>query len=188
MLQIPKTDSRVGVPPAFQERCVVRCTGKKSGQSKKGKPMITLDWELIGYFDNDGKLQTSMKRGNTTYKLAGVRANSSYFTLTPEAVSFYADFYKAANPGEELTELDEENPNIDYCDGLMMQAVLYGSNVAMRKQLTEEEKKEKVEKGEEPVGDVITDEDGKPIEVANLKVNRFLKKYTGEVPDEAGPY
>lgn len=180
MLTISK-QAKLGIPPAFSERCVVRCQGVEFGLSKKDKPMITVDWELIGYFDEAGKLQQEMERGDKVFKLAGLKVGKSYFTLTDKAVSFYADFYQMAT-GTELTELDETNPDIEYMkDNLAMQAIVTGTNSVFRKQLTPEEREKLIEDGKEPVGEPILDEDGNEIQTPQLSVRRWLKKYTGEI-------
>lgn len=186
MIEIKKGSlAKVGVPPAFQERCVVRITDSKCGENKKGNQMITLQSEMVGYVDSNNVLHTSIKRGDITYKLAGLKLQPTWFTLTEENIAYYAEFYAAANPGEELTVLDEMNPALEYTEGLLMQAIVNGRSEPFRKALTAEEKAAKIEAGEKnPVGDPILDEEGKTIETARLNVNRWLKKYFGEIPED----
>lgn len=181
MITIEKQNTKLGVPPAFSYRCAVRCTEAKFGPSKKGKPMITTQWELVGYFDESGQLSTSMKRGDTLYQLAGLKVRPAYSTIEGKALPFYADFYEACT-GEELVTVDETNPDIAYLDGIVMQAIVVGKMEAFRMQLTEEEQEEKKAKGEQPIGAPILDEDGKPIETPSLNIQRFLKKFNGEIP------
>lgn len=175
---------KVGIPQAFQERCVVRATKQKFAPNKKNKPMITTEWELVGYFDENGILQTQVNRGGVTYKLAGIRIQPQWFTLADASIPFYVEFWKKANPGETLTSIDEENPDIAYLDGLLMQAVCTGSSNPMKRAFTDEERKALVEEGKDPDTMFITDENGKPIEQPNMKITRFLARYFGEVPDD----
>lgn len=177
-------DVKLGIPPAFRERCAIRCKSVSFGPNKNEAPMITSTWELIGYFDQVGQLQTSMKRGEITYQLAGLSVNSIYFTLTEKAISFYAAFYKAAK-GEEISEIDDTNPDIEYMEGIKMQAVISGRMAVERRQLTEEEKEELKAQGKEPIGEPILDDEGNKMEIANLQVtkNGWLKKFTGEIPE-----
>lgn len=175
-------DVKLGIPPAFNERCAVRCTEYKFGPNKNQAPMITTSWELIGYFDQTGQLQTQMKRGSTSYQLAGLKLKQVYFTLTEKAIAFYSKFFEAAN-GEPLTEIDETNPNVEYLEGLKVQAIVSGRMEVLRKQLTDEEKAELKAEGKEQIGEPILDDEGKPLENANLQVGRWLKKFTGEIPE-----
>lgn len=184
-----------GVPPAFRERCAIRCTDKKFGPNKKGdKQMITSNWELIGYFDKNNVLQTKIQRGEIIYKLDGLKLSTTYHPITEDAIVHYADFYSKANHGEVLTQIDEQNAeamneHIKYFDGLVMQAIVQGKMAPVRRILTDEEKEADKANGGDGQGEVLTDDEGKPIENAQLNVifNGWLKKYTGEIPEGVDP-
>lgn len=177
-----------GIPPAMKDRYVVRCTDVKFGPNRNDNPMITCNWELIGLPNPDGTVQTSVKRGDKEYVVAGLRCQPKFFTLTEKAARFYKEFWEAAHPGETLEELDETNPDIAFFDGLCMTAICTGSEVIQRKELTEEEKQEKVAKGEKPVGDPIVDDDGKPMKRTQVDIIEFYKKWEGELPAEVGTF
>jgi hypothetical protein len=185
MIEVGKR-SVMGVPPAFSERCAMRCTDISFGQNKKDKPMVTTNWELIGYFDSNGKLQTEIERGGKTYKLAGLKFKPMYFTFE-KGIVFYQELYEAAK-GEELTTVDDTNPDTEWLNGLVMQALVTGSQQPALRQLTEEEKQERLKEGKSAMGDPILDEDGKPITSAVLYRQKWLKPYTGEIPEEAGTF
>jgi len=183
MIQVSSPDKvKMGIPPAFKERCAVRCTEQKFGPNKKQNPMITTKWELIGYFDQKGQLQTQMSRGGINYQLAGLSIRDVYFTLTDKAISFYGDFFQAAT-GEPLTEIDETNPDITYLDGIKMQAIVQGRMEVDRRQLTDEEKEALKAEGKEPIGEPILDDEGNKMEYANLNIARWLKPFNGEIPE-----
>jgi hypothetical protein len=164
-------NAKVGIPPAFRERCAVRITDAKVAPNSKGKPMITINQELVGYYDNNNNLHSELVRGETTYKLAGLSIKPSYFTLTKEAAGFYADFYQRMT-GEALTAIDETNPAglEELKAGPVMQAIV--------------QKEELKAQGKPQVGEPITDDEGKPIETAQLEVKMWLKPHEGELPSD----
>jgi hypothetical protein len=178
-------NAKVGIPPAFRERCAVRITDAKVAPNSKGKPMITINQELVGYYDNNNNLHSELVRGETTYKLAGLSIKPSYFTLTKEAAGFYADFYQRMT-GEALTAIDETNPAglEELKAGPVMQAIVQGTMQVFRKQLTDEQKEELKAQGKPQVGEPITDDEGKPIETAQLEVKMWLKPHEGELPSD----
>lgn len=186
--------AKVGIPPAFSERCVVRIKGHKFGPNSNGNPMITInDIELIGYFkttpeDTKGVLTNTVEKGGQKYILAGLDVRSQFFTLKDGGLEQYQQFWNKAHPGEELTEVDVNNPEREYLTGLCMQAIVSGRMEPYRKQLTEEEKAEKKAAGQRPIGDPITDEDGKPIELPVLQIGTWLRKWTGELPEGTSPF
>ncbi len=174
---------KLSVPPSFKDRCVIRCTDYKFGPNSNDNPMITVNWELLGIPNSTGSIDTTMKRAGQEYQLAGLRLKTTYFTLTQKAVdAFFAEFWMKANSEKEFPGIDESNPDLKFLDGLCMEAIVQGSTVVERKQLTEEEKEEKIAKGEPAVGDPITDSDGEEITRTMLTQTMWLKKYEGEVP------
>lgn len=183
MLQ--KTDAvKLQIPPAFRDRYVVRVTQSKFGPNSNDNPMITLNLEVVGKPNKTGSVDTEVKRGENTYQIAGLNIMPVYFTLVKgKALSMYIDFWEKANPGKEFEGVNEENPDREYLDGLLMEAILTSSNYDMRKELTDEEKEEKKAAGEQAVGEVILDEDGKPITRQSVNISTWLKKYTGDVPN-----
>lgn len=173
---------KLAVPPAFKNRCVIRCTDVKFGPNSNDAPMITANWELLGIPNSTGSIDTTIKRGDQEYQLAGLRLKTTYFTLTQKAVDgFYAEFWEKAN-GDSFQGIDETNPDIKFFDGLCMEAIVQGNTVIERQQLTEEEKADKIAKGEQPIGDPIIDGDGNEITRTMLSQSMWLKKYTGDVP------
>lgn len=175
-----KKSSKLGIPPAFSERCAIRCTDHKVAPNKSGNPMITANWELIGFFNdkNNGALETEISRGGQLYKLAGMRVPTQRWTLTEKAISFYQTVWEAAHPGEEMpTEFDEENPDTDWLKDCVLQVLISGGNKVSRKQLTEEEREEgKTE------GDPILDDEGNQMEDTVIYINKWLKPYGGDIP------
>lgn len=195
MIKIDKStgSSQVGIPPAFSERCAVRVLEYTYKPNSKDNMMLTVNIELVGYFDDKNNLQTEMTRGNKTYKLAGIGFKPLFFTITDKesgglgkGFAFYEAFYKAANPGKELTEINEDNLDVAYLDGLVMQALVSGKMQPQLKQLTDAEKQERIAAGKPAIGDPILDDTGKPIEAPSLNINPFsgwLKPYTGTLPE-----
>jgi len=174
---------RAGVPPAVRDRAVVRCIEHSFGPNSNQNPMVTTQWELIGFPQPDGSIATTIKRGATEYKVAGIRTNSIFFTLTPKAIGFYVDIWRAAHPGEALpTEFDENNPELDWLNGLAMQAMIETRSDVQRKALTQEEKDQLLLEGKPAIGDPITDDEGVEITRDSVRILSFLKPYTGELP------
>jgi hypothetical protein len=179
--------AKAGVPPAFSERCVVRIRSHKFGPNSNQNPMITIEPELVGWFNPDGKLVNTIERGGQTYILGGVDCKSEYFTLKDKGLEVYADFWNRAHPGEELTEINVNNPDREYLTGLLMQVLVSGRSEPYLRQITEEEKAELKAQGKRPVGEPIRDEDGKPIEKSILRCSNWLRRYTGELPEGTPP-
>ena len=175
--------AKLGIPPAFKDRVVIRCTDHKFGPNSNDNPMITVNWELLGIPGATGKIETEMERGGVKYQLAGLRVNSSYFTLVQKAIDgFYAEFYCKANNEPEFPGVDSENPDTDFLDSLCMEAIVTGQSQIERKLLTDEEKAAKKAAGEQPIGEPITDGDGNEIIRTVLNINMWLKKWEGDVP------
>jgi len=182
MLDLSKV-VKLGVPPAVRDRAVVRCIDHSFGPNNAQNPMITTQWELCGIPQADGSLATTIKRGNVEYKIAGIRCNSVFFTLTPKAIGFYVDIWKAAHPGETLpTEFDENSPDTEWLNGCALQAMIETKSDVQRKALTEEEKEQLRAEGKPIMGDPITDEEGKELTRDSVRIISFLKPYTGELP------
>lgn len=180
MLQASKV--KLGVPPAFTERCAVRCTEAAFGPNKSGNPMITTQWELLGYFDEMNKLNTSIKKGEKEYVLGSLKLRPIYFTLTDKAIGFYSDFWSLAHR-KAFEGVDENNPDIQFLrDGLVMQAVVIGKMDLMRKQLTDEDKAALIAEGKPAIGEVLKDDEGNPMEFPVINISKWLKPYTGELP------
>jgi len=174
----------LAVPPAFKDRCVVRCTDHKFGPNSNDNPMITVNWELCGIPNATGSVETTMERAGKLYQLGGLRVKPSYFTLTQKAIdSFFAEFWCKANNEKEFLSIDETNPDRDFLDSLCMEAIVSGFTQEERKQLTEEEKDALKAEGKQPLGEIITDGDGNPITKTVLNVTMWLKKWEGEVPE-----
>lgn len=174
----------LAVPPAFKDRCVVRCTDHKFGPNSNDAPMITCNWELCGIPNTTGGVETKIERAGKLYQLGGLRINTVYFTLTQKAIdSFFAEFWKKANGSTEFLGIDTENPDLDFLDSLCMEAVVNGKTQEERKLLTDEEKEELKAEGKQPIGEAITDGDGNPITRTVLNIGMWLKKWTGEVPE-----
>jgi hypothetical protein len=176
---------KLGIPPAFSERCAIRIKDKSfKAENSKGNPMITLELELVGYFDDSGQLQTKMRRGDTEYQIAGLDLPNTFFTLTPKAQGFFIDFYEKATGTEfPYDSFDEKNPDLSFLDNLVMQGLVSGTSEPYRKQLTEEEKEAKRAAGENnPQGAPILDDEGKQIMIPKFKINKWLKPFKGELP------
>ncbi len=174
----------LAVPPAFKDRCVVRCTDHKFGPNSNDNPMITCNWELCGIPNATGSVDTQMERAGKLYQLGGLRIKPIYFTLTQKAIdSFFAEFWCKANGETEFLGIDTENPDRDFLDSLCMEAVVSGQTQIERKALTDEEKEALKAEGKQPIGDEITDGDGNPITRTVLNIGMWLKKFTGEVPE-----
>jgi len=178
---LTKADAvKLEVPPALSDRYVVRCVGSKFMISKKGNPMITLDWEIVGLPKSDGTVDTEVRRGDVTYQLAGLRVNRTYLTLVAgRAFNMFVEFQeKMGLP----TDVDEENPDLSQYNGLLAEATLASEQGdVLQKDLTDEEK----EAGK-TLGDPILDKDGNELRYPNRAVIKmFVCRFEGEVPSEA---
>ena len=178
---LTKSDAvKLEVPPALSDRYVLRCVDQKFALSQKGNPMITLDWEIVGLPQQDGTVATAIKRGNTTYQLAGLRVNRSYLTLVAgRAYNMFVEFQEKMGLS---TDIDEVNPDLSQYVGLLAEAVLASEQGdVLRKELSEEEK----EAGK-TLGDPITDKDGNELRYPNRAVvKQFVCRFDGEVPSDA---
>lgn len=176
----------VKVPQYFKERCVVRCTEADFGPSKKDNPMITTQWECCGIPNNTGSCDVEYKKGDQVYQISGLKPRPIWFTLTDNAVSFYREFWLLAH-GHKKDDLDKwpgvdtTNPDKEFMDGLLMDAILTGSSQKERRILSPEEIEEKKAAGEEPIGEPILDGDGNEITRDTLHITMWLKLYKGEV-------
>jgi hypothetical protein len=183
MLTKEDAGAKLGIPPAMKDRFAVRILKATFGPSKSsGDPMITLsELELAGVPNATGSLDTTVKRGDVTYKVAGLKLNPVYFPLTKKSLGRYIDFYEKVNGVGSFTGVDENNPDMAYLDDLVMEAIVSSSSEPERKVLTEEEKRAKVLAGEQPVGDPIKGADGKEITKDQIYVATWLQKYTGDL-------
>lgn len=164
-----------GIPPAFRDRYIIRCIDKRFGPSSKDNPMIVLNWEIAGVPKGDS-VDTKLTRGGVDWDVVGLQTQPSYFTLIPgPALDRFFDFQEKA--GLPADEIDDENPDLTGYDGLLMEAIVTGSEQVERKALTPEERAEG-----KTVGDPILDGDGNEIKRTQLQVQSFLKKWQGEVP------
>ena len=181
---LTKEDSvRLGVPPALRDRYVVRCVDKKSGPNSKGNPMVTSQWEVVGYPNQTGSIDTEIVRGGQKYQVAGLRTQPMWNVIVPgQALSAYIDLWEKANPGMEFPGVNPENPDISWMDGLLMEVILTSIENVQRKELTEEERAEKRAKNEPLIGAPILDGDGKEMKTVQIKIAEFLRKYTGDAP------
>jgi hypothetical protein len=168
------------VPPALKDRYVARLTDKKFSTSSKGNPMVTLSFEVCGIPLDDGTTATSLKRGDVTYEIAGLKVEPVYFTLVEgPALDRFAEFYRIIT-GQEFEGIDETNPDLGFLEGnVVLECMLEDVTVTERKVLTPEEratgKKE---------GDPILGSDRKPITKSKIRFcydNPFIARYTGQV-------
>lgn len=180
-------DNRVkmGIPPAFRERCALRVTDYKVGPNKNSDEMLTINLELGGYFNDSGTLETQIERDGKIYKIAGLRMQPMRFTFNEKAIGIYARWWEMVHKDQFPEEFDETNPDLAYLEDLKLQAVVQGSNRTMRKLLSDEEKALKKANNEELVGDPILNEDGEPLEEANLYIqnDNWLGKTAAEFPE-----
>ncbi len=177
--------TRLGIPSAYNERSLIRCLEYEyTNANKKGNPMLTTKWELCGYFMGSTLLQVKVE-GKVTYRLGGLKIRPNYQVIKPENINFFADFYKVCTGKDLPAEIDTDTlgDDLEWLQGLALQAIVTGKSQAQRRAITDEEREEKIAKGEEPVGDILTDENGQEIVNNNLEIKTFLKKYTGDVPE-----
>ena len=167
----------LGVPPAMRDRFIVRITDAKFGPSKSsGNPMVTLNMEIAGVPTTEGVMD-SVKRNGATYKVAGLKCQPVYFSLTEKAISRYMDFRDKAMPDQAGADIDTDNVDTNAFTGLCMHAIVNGREDVKRKILTDEER----EAGKN-VGDPIIGDDGQPIKTTQIVVEEWLGKFTGELP------
>lgn len=178
---ITKSDSKLGIPPYFKERCVVRVKDHKFGPNSKDNPMITVNFELCGIPNNTGSCDIEYDRGGVKYIIGGLNINSKYFTLVDKAINFYAEFWEKAN-GKTFEGVDESNPDMAFLDDLCMEVIVTGQQREERKTLSPEEKEALIAEGKPAIGEPILDGDGEKITRSVLDITMWLKRYTGEVP------
>lgn len=172
--------ARLGIPPAFNERCVVRCIEASAAPNSKGKMMVTAKFELCGWFD-DGEFKQVMVRDGIVYKLAGLRMNPKFFTLSDNNLSYFADLYELIT-GQELVEVDTENPDLDFLKQKTLSVIASGVSTPQRKQLTDDEKQALIDDGKPAIGEILTDDNDEPITDVQLNIRKWLKVYAHEVP------
>lgn len=129
-----------GVPPAMKDEYVLRCTESAFGPSKSsGNPMLTLSWEVVGVPAKDAEPCTTIQRGGRTYIVAGIRTDRTYFPLKAGAsLERFFKFQKAA--GLPYDEVDESNLDPAPYKGMMLRAIVTGTEEVERKFLTQEER------------------------------------------------
>lgn len=174
---------KLGIPPAFKDAYVIRVLEKKFGPNSNDDPMVTITWELVGKPNIDGTIDTEVRRGDTSYKIAGLRVKPTYYTLIEKGVGFYRDLYQLAT-GEPFQGVDETNPDLSWLDKLSVLALLVAESQPVRKELTNEEKVLLKQAGKPLLGEPILDGDGKPITRDSVRIdfNGMLSKYTGALP------
>ena len=171
---------KLEIPPAMKDRYVIRCLDAKFALSSKDNPMVITEWEVVGIPTATGSLETSVKRGSVEYQIAGLKTPRQYWTLTVKAIGRYIAAWEAAHPGEDFPGVDENNPDLAWLEGLVLNAILTGQEEVMRKILTPEEKAEgKLE------ADPVLDEDGKPIKTSAIRILEFRSPYTGDLGGNA---
>lgn len=160
--------TKLEVPPAMDDRYIIRNTGAKFGNSSKGNPMITTNWEIAGILVN-GVVQTEIVRNGVTYQVAGLPTQPKFFTLTSKAVGMYLDVLEGW--GCPVT-VDETNPDLTILDNMVCSALLRSKEFIERKVPTEDQE----------VGDPILDDDGKPMVRNQVQIMSFGRRYMGELP------
>jgi len=156
---------KVGCPPNLKDRYVLRCINQDFAPNKKGNPMITLKWEVIGYQNPDGTISENVERQGTTYTISGMQL-TSYHTITPGgALSMFFEFQEKM--GFQSDEVDETNPTMEYV-GLCAHTILSSEESVQRKAPTDEQK------AAGKLGDFILDDDGQKITHNRPKIDQFL--------------
>jgi len=166
--------TKLGVPPAFKDRYVVRVIEPKFGLSKADNPMITLQLEVVGV-PVGNKIVPIVQRGNQSWQVAGLRTNAVYLTLKAgPALGRVLDFHEMIGLPRTV---DETNPPIHEYNGKVLEAILTSEESVQRKALTPED----VVAGKK-VGDPILDNDGKEIKSVRASLVQFLCLWRGEEP------
>lgn len=172
-----KETTKLGVPPGFKDRYVVRLIEATFGLSKaKNNPMISVQAEVVGVPTTQGITCSIVKRGGVDWQIAGIRVNTSYFPLVagPSLSRFFA-FHDALNLPHEV---DENNPNVEQYKGKLVEAILTTEESVERKVLSDDEKA-----AGKTMGDPILDNDGKEIKTTRVVVSRWLAPYRGDVAE-----
>jgi hypothetical protein len=181
MLTANDLPAKSEIPDNFYESAILRCTNATFGPSKSsGKPMITLEWELMGVRNeaNKDQIDTAINRGGQEYNLAGLSVRSTYHTLTKEAARYFAPVWaKFTGRPESEFSVDPGNPDLSIYKGLAMSAVVKAVKTFKRKQLTDEDKA-----AGKTEGDIVKDEDGNALSFKVVEVDTFNKRFTGELP------
>jgi hypothetical protein len=180
------------VPPAMRDRYVVRVLDKKFGPNSKGNPMVTVNWEIAGIPNKTGGVDTVVEKNGKKYQVAGIRLRPTWFTLTPgRPLESYIQFFDAANGQGAFKAsggVDPENPDTEWIDGLVMEAILIATEQTRLKELSDEEKAEKRAKNEPLIGEPILDGDGKEMKTTQVQIDQrdggFIRKFTGDVPEK----
>lgn len=171
-------------PDDLFDSLVIQCNDVDFGLSKKSNnPQIVSKWEVLGVPTKDGKIEQALVRNGVSYIMAGLTILPYYFTLTKKAMRFYAEFWTKANqkPMEEFT-VDDENPDLGFMKNLVMTAVVKAIVSDKTRPLSEDEMKILQEAGKPLKGEVVTDEDGNPLQNKFLQIDRWNRKWLGEVP------
>lgn len=128
---------KVAIPDDFRDRYIIRCTAQKYGFSSKNNPMVTLDWEIVGYQTTDGQISTKLKRGESVYEIGGASCQT-WHTLSESALEMYFHNREVLGLGQ-TEEVDETNPPLDYL-GITAHAILDADPSEQRKAPTPEQK------------------------------------------------
>lgn len=146
-----------GIPPAMKGEYVVRVTEATFGPSKSsGTPMLTLSLEVVGVPVKDAEPATEIDRGGKKYIVAGIRPDKVYFPLKsgPSLGRFFEFQRKAGLPSEEV---DDQNLDVTPYKGLLLRAIVTGTEDVERSFLTQEERDSGKTQGE-PIKDSETGE------------------------------
>lgn len=174
-----RPNQKLELPRNFYDSAIIRCTKASFGPSKSSnKPMITLEWELLGVRNKEdkSKIDTSITKNGIEYVIAGLNVRSKYHTLIPEAIKYYrADWSKYTGRPESEFMVDTDNPDLNIFDKLVMSAVIKAKTVTKTKELSEEDKAA----GE---SNIVKDEDGNPQTYTTVEIDSLNRRFEGEVP------
>lgn len=156
---------KVGCPPQLKDRYIIRCINQEFAPNKKGNPMITLKWEVVGFQNPDGTLSENVERNGQTYTISGMNL-TSYHTITPGgALSMFFEFQEKLGLNSE--SVDETNPTMEYV-GICAHSILSSEESMQRKAPSEEQK------AQGKLGDPILDDEGNKIVHHRPKIDMFL--------------
>jgi hypothetical protein len=145
------------------------------GQSSKGNPMITLEWEILS--DKDGN--DSVQIGDRKVTIAGKRITQWFPVLVKDAdgntdqhktglaQGRVFDLYEKC--GHQLDEIDENNPDVRILVNCVVEAVLYSAENTKFKDPTPEQRAAGAR-----VGDVIKDANGQPVKVFQPAIDMIV--------------
>jgi hypothetical protein len=185
MARLTAADVRnMGVPTDLNDSLIVRCIDKKFAPNSKNNPMITCTWEIIGIADGQGGIAESIKRGDKEFVISGLRTRPTYHTITKKALFFFQEWWsKCTGRKKEELDIDTENPDLSFLDGLVMSVTCTAETQEARKKLTEEEKEALQAQGLEPKGEIIIDpETGEAKKYTQAVIQAWNNRYTGELP------